>query len=252
MTAPESFYNLKQLSQEQAATMALRNPRCVFSTAKALHRVFVAPIEQSNLLLTRRLPLARTSQPPPPPSLLQTRYYAAPVYSERRLPHDDLIKAWSVILVNEDGSLSELRSKQLVLESFDRATHSLVQVQPCEPGAAPICKILNKRAMRDAEKAKAKAARGTGAGTKTLELNWAIDRGDLGHRLDKMRKFLEKGLKVEIVLASKRKGRQASPEEAQALLKRIREVVGEVPGVRETKPMEGSVLKVATLYIGTV
>jgi translation initiation factor IF-3 len=112
---------------------------------------------------------------------------------------------------------------------------------------------MNKRAMREAEKAKAKAARSgaAAAGSKTLELNWAIDQGDLRHRLEKMKKFLEKGLRVEIALASKRKGKQATPEEAQALLKRIREVVKE-QGAKELKPMEGQMLRAATLYLGKV
>lgn len=227
--------------------MVLRSSRCVFSTAAALHRVFVAPIEQSSLLFAQRLPLPRPSIPT---SFLQTRYYAAPVFSERRLPHDDLIKSWSVVLVNEDGTLGESRSTQEILESIDRATETLVQVAPSQPGVLPVCKIMNKRAMRDAEKAKAKAARGGNMGTKTLELNWEIDRGDLGHRMDKMRKFLEKGLKVEIALSSKRKGKKATPDEAEMLLKRIREAVGEVKGAREIKPMEGTLLRTATLYTG--
>jgi translation initiation factor IF-3 len=110
---------------------------------------------------------------------------------------------------------------------------------------------MNKRAMRDAEKAKAKAARrGGGAGTKTLELNWAIDKGDLGHRLDKMKTFLEKGLKVEIVLASKRRGKQATEEEAQLLLRKIKDAVKEVDGAKEMKPMEGKLLRTATVYLG--
>jgi translation initiation factor IF-3 len=230
--------------------MAMRCSRSIFSTATALHRVFITPIEQSNLLLTQRLPPPRTIFSP---SVLQTRCYAGPAPIERRLPHDDLIESWSIALVNEDGTLSPSRSKHEVLESLDRSTQTLVQVAPSQPGTLPICKIMNKRAMREAEKAKAKAARSgaAAAGSKTLELNWAIDQGDLRHRLEKMKKFLEKGLRVEIALASKRKGKQATPEEAQALLKRIREVVKE-QGAKEMKPMEGQMLRTATLYLGKV
>lgn len=232
--------------------MALRGSRCLFNSAVALHRVFVAPIEQSQVVLTHR--------PSPPrsatfsPSLLQTRRYASgPDSTERRLPHDDLIKSWSIRLVNEDGTLGDIRSTQDVLESIDRGIETLVQVSPEQPGVPPVCKIMNKRAIRDAEKAKAKAARRSGgSGTKTLELNWAIDKGDLGHRLDKMKTFLEKGLKVEIVLASKRRGKQATEEEAQVLLGKIKEAVKEVEGAREVKPMEGKLLRTATVYLGKV
>jgi translation initiation factor IF-3 len=232
----------------KAVSMAMRSSRCIFSTATALHRVFIAPIEQSTLLVTPHLPPPRTR---PSSAFHQTRCYAAPPFPERRLPHDDLIKSWSVILVNEDGTLGEPRSTYDVLQTIDRSVETLVQVSPNEDATIPICKIMNKKAMREAEKAKAKAAsRGGLVGTKTIELNWAIDRGDLGHRLDKIKKFLDKGLKVEIALASKRRGKQATEEEAHALLRRIREVVKEVNGAKEIKPMEGRLLRTATLYIG--
>ena len=107
---------------------------------------------------------------------------------------------------------------------------------------------MNKQAMREAEKAKGKANKNPGATIKTIELNWAIDGNDLGHRLNKVKEFLGKGFKVEVVLAEKRKGRKATEEEAQDLLRRIREAVKEVDGARESKPMEGKLLKPATIY----
>jgi translation initiation factor IF-3 len=215
----------------------------------ALHRVFIAPIEQSNLRFAQRISPSKITSP----SLLlsqQRRSYAAP--SERRLPHDDLIKSWSVILVKEDGTLSEPRSKADILETMGRAVNTLIQVAPGEPGMPPICKIMNKRAVRDAEKVKAKAARSGAVTTKTLELNWAIDMGDLGYRLERAKQFLGKGYKVEVVLASKRKGKQATPEEAQALIDKSMTMVGEVDGAKEVKPMEGKLLGTATIYLGKV
>jgi translation initiation factor IF-3 len=229
--------------------MALRRPRCIFNTATALHRVFISPIEQSTprfahrtaapLALSLSLSLSR-----------QTRCYASsPAPSERRLPRDDMIKSWSVILVNDDGTLGETRTTYDVMQSLDRGVDMLVQVAPSEPGQLPVCKIVNKRVAREAEKARAKSAKSSGVVSKTLELNWAIDRGDLGHRLDRLKQFLAKGYKVEIVLAGKRKGKQATQDEAWALIKRVLDVVGEVDGAREAKPMEGKVLGTATLYL---
>lgn len=229
------------------ATMALRNPKCMFNSATALHRVFIAPIEQSNLLISRRLPPPRQALSP---SVLQTRLYTAGPVPEKRTIQDDLIKSWSIRLVNDDGTLGEIRSTRQVLEEIDRNVYSLVQVGPTVPGVPSVCKIMNKKAMREAEKARAKAARNNSGNVKTLELNWAIDKGDLGHRLDKMKKFLEKGLKVEIALASKRRGKQATEEEAAALLRRIRETVQELPGSKELKPMEGRMLRTATMFFG--
>jgi translation initiation factor IF-3 len=93
-----------------------------------------------------------------------------------RLPRDDEIRSWTVILVNEEGTLDDPRSKLDILESIDRTKESLVVVVPGEPGTPPICKIMNKKTMREGEKARAKAARGSGVTTKTIELNWAIDK----------------------------------------------------------------------------
>ncbi|PSS13150.1 hypothetical protein M430DRAFT_36283 [Amorphotheca resinae ATCC 22711] len=229
----------------------MRSPRCIFSAATALHRVFIAPIEQSNLQFALRIPSSTAFISHSPAYILpqQRRCYAAPSSTERRLPRDDQIKSWSVTLVDENGKLSEPRQTSAVLDSIDRNKDSLVVVAQGEPGTPPICRIMNKKAMRDAEKAKAKAARGSSITTKTIELNWAIDKGDLWHRMDKMKQFLSKGFRVEIMLASKKKGRQATVEEAEELLRKIKEAVGEVEGSKETKPMEGKLLKAATLYL---
>jgi translation initiation factor IF-3 len=165
-----------------------------------------------------------------------------------RLPRDDEITAWSVTVVDADQKLSEPRLTSAVLESFDHKTHSLVVVVPGEEGVPPICKIVNKKKEWAAAKAKKRQQSSGGAApSKTLELNWAIEHGDLQHRLQRMRDFLEKGFKLEIVLAPKRRGRQATAEEAQGLLSRIREVVNEV-GARESKSMEGKMNGVLTLY----
>jgi len=102
--------------------------------------------------------------------------------------------------------------------------------------------------MREAEKARTKGTKNPGATIKTIELNWAIDGNDLGHRLNRVKEFLGRGNKVEVVLAAKRKGRKATLEEAQSLLQKIKEAIGEVEGARETRAMEGKILQQATIY----
>ncbi len=103
--------------------------------------------------------------------------------------------------------------------------------------------------MRDAEKVKAKAARDSVVTTKTIELNWAIDIYDLGHRLQRIREFLGKGHRVEVIMAPKRKGKKATEAEAQSLVDRVRSVVGQCEGSRESKPMEGKLLGTAMIYL---
>ena len=102
--------------------------------------------------------------------------------------------------------------------------------------------------MREAEKAKAKSARSSAVTVKTIELNWAIDGNDLSHRLQRIRDFLRKGHRVEVLMAAKRKGRKATEEEARGLVDRIRAAIGECEGARESRPMEGKLLGTATIY----
>ncbi|KAL5328873.1 hypothetical protein ACEPPN_002381 [Leptodophora sp. 'Broadleaf-Isolate-01'] len=237
----------------------MRSSRCVFSSATALHRVFIAPIEVQTHVQVQIRGLAFTSSPSPPLLRPRTQYNALTSKPQKRhvslhraeksrLPRDDEIKAYSVTLVDADGKLTDPRSTQSILSSIDRKTTSLVVIVPGEPGVPPICKILNKQQMRETEKAKLKAARGNGVTQKTMELNWAIGKNDLGHRMGKLRGWLEKGWRVEVVLAGKKKGRKASEEEGMALVGVIKGLVGEV-GAREMKPEEGKMLGQLTLYL---
>lgn len=147
-----------------------------------------------------------------------------------------------------------------VLNNLDTKTHRLVQMSPDEPdnrSFIPVCKIVSKQESYENEKRKkeaAKEARKVAAktgedGMKTVELNWAIDRNDLGHRLEKVRGFLREGRRVEVVLASKKRGRKASLEECQGVLERIRECVEGVDGARELEKMEGKMGGFATMVL---
>lgn len=124
----------------------------------------------------------------------------------------------------------------------------LVVVNQGEDGEPPVCKIVEKKAFREAEKAKAKAPKSPTSKVKMIELNWAIDGNDLGHRLDKMRQFLAKGWRIEVVLAPRRKGKKASLEECDAILERIKGVTQEVEGSKMWKDMEGKVGAQVTMY----
>lgn len=232
----------------------MRTSRCVFNTAAALHRVFVAPIERSSphfLQQSSSIPLLRKSTTSKFFLLhhQQSRRYASKA-EKGRLPRDDEIKAWSVYLVKEDGGLEDgTRNTYEILSSIDRKTQSLVVVsQGEEEGDVPICKIVDKKAMREAEKARALAARRSTITTKTIELNWAIGGNDLAHRMQRVKDFLEKGHRVEVVMAVKRKGKKATEEEARELTEKVRKAIGECEGARENRPMEGKLLGSATIY----
>lgn len=231
----------------------MKSSRCLFSTATALHRVFIAPIEQQSLLRLAPHSISHLVRLPTHHHIQHRTLVSSTKAEKSRLPRDDEILAWSVSLATDSG-LQDARSTADILASLDRKTQSLCVVVPGEPGVPPICKIMNKQAMREAERARHKAAKTQGGVTqKTMELNWAIDGHDLEHRLGKLRGFLEKGWRVEIVVAGKKKGRKASEEEGESVLKKIRGVLNEVGG-KEIKPMEmkkvgdGKLLGQATLY----
>lgn len=94
---------------------------------------------------------------------------------------------------------------------------------------APVCRIIDKQAYAKAEDERQKEWRRKQKNLKELEINWAIDWHDLKHRLDRFLEFLEKGKRVEVTLARKRKSRPATPEEANALVERFLECAAVVP-----------------------
>lgn len=239
------------------------NPRHTTSAAQALYHVFVAPAlskPRPQLLLTS--PSTRIQQPHHhlrPFSHTPTRHAKTRAPEQRTQKWDNEITARQIYLVDpstdrirdlETGEMPEPRTRFDVLNSIDTKTHRLVQLTPDEPenrDFIPVCKIVSKKESYDAEKRKVKAAkeakkvaaRTSEMGMKTVELNWAIDKNDLGHRLDKMRGFLEEGRRVEVVLASKKRGRKASLEECEGVLERIGECVGDVEGAREMEGLKG-------------
>ena len=125
---------------------------------------------------------------------------------------------------------------------------------PTEEMPYPVCKMYDKKAAREAEGAKLKAAKAAKKMTrqsKQLELNWTFSDNDLGHRIVRLKEFLEKGYKVEVRFGSQRKTGWAkkmnvTEEQASAVLEKIRRAVGEVEGACE-KEMQGTVGKEAIL-----
>ncbi|CAG8972046.1 hypothetical protein HYALB_00004910 [Hymenoscyphus albidus] len=232
----------------------MRSSRCIFSTASALRSVFIAPIEVTKptpLLLTQKW---QAFTPLPSHHQRAYAYMVTPkdAPTKSRLPRDQEIPYPYIRLV-EDGILLEgSRRLTFVLSQLEPKTESLVMVvEPTDEEPYPICKIINKEAeYKRLKAAKKERARDPGKTTKTLELNWAIGRNDLAHRLEKMREFLRKGFKVEMVLVKKKaKGKPPiSMGVMEGLVRRIREVFGE-GGWREHKEMEGSVGGQVTLFV---
>lgn len=239
------------------------------STAEALRRVFAPNL---NPQLTR--PYLRSLQSAQLP-ISQRRYarFEGNVKGHRSQGEirpqkdtgpirDEAIRAQEIQIVNPDKSLQPPRRLRDTLASIDRRTCSLIQVGEKihpqygnDPGSGageadarpriPICKVVDKGSFRLAEAAKHKTKKGITAQTKELELNWTISQNDMNHRLDRLKEFLDKGRRVEVVFGKRRRGwmqrREVTDEEAKAILQQIREAAGTVEGAKEWKTMEGQV-----------
>ena len=229
------------------------------SPSQALYRIFVAPTLSPRTLaplphhhhhrfLSTTLPRPAKTRPP----------------EARAQKWDEEITSRYLTLV--DSTTDKLSptgpvTRYDTLHSFDRATHRLIQVSPDEPhnpDFIPVCKIVSKKSIYEADKKRREArkvgagnsAKSVEAGSKTLELNWAIDQGnDLTHRLERVEAFLREGRRVEVVLAAKKRGRKASLGECEGVLRRIREAVGRVEGAGEVRGLEGKVGGVASLVV---
>lgn len=227
----------------------MQSSKCVFSVAAALNHVFIAPIEH---FYVRRTPIfLSTKAPKLYRAYIKQRSYASLPTAKRRLARDDEITYQMVRIVSDDQKLSPPQYTSSILNSIDQQTQTLVMValpSPSDPEAYPICKIQSKQALREAEKAQSKRKEAPSATVKTMELNWAIDPHDLKHRLEKLKDFLSKGFRVDVVMAGKKKGRKATLEEAEAMIEKVREAMKEVAGSKEWRAMEGKVGGTATLH----
>lgn len=183
--------------------------------------------------------------------------------SANRLPRDEEISriADYVLLRGEDGRLSEPKAVSTVLFECGVADRTLTVIalpkQRDEGGGGPrypICAVVDRAEFEEAERVREESGRERETeekkvrkGTKELEMNWMIQDHDLGVKMRKMREFLGKGLRVEVLLARKTRsgprGRgkmEVKREVAEELVRKVKEVAGEA-GAKEYKVSDGSV-----------
>lgn len=168
-------------------------------------------------------------------------------------PVNEKISALEVKLKNAEGKLSEPTSLYRLLSSIDRSSQYVLQISNAVDGQIPIVQIVTradlvKRINRQEDQLRHHKRTAKASKPKQLELNWAISTNDLQLKMKQMQDFLAKGKKVEILFANKRHQRKASPEEAEALLKMVREKIDEV-GATEAAEMEGAILRQALLSV---
>ena len=260
--------------QDRNVAGAMNHRHFLTTTSQALQRVFLDPFLSQSALYSRSVhehkyipslrsrcsvPLQYVSNQHRNASVAHGRSRTASIGDLKdnqpslgRQPRDEEIRSFRVHLVRaEDGRLTEpmptyevLRLRQV--DEKGRPTQYLQQVAPMsaqEGRMYPICKILDKKAVLQSEATKRKVQKEGKVQTKRLEINWIVSDNDLSYRLDRLKEFLEKGWKVEILFGAKRKGwmgrRDPSKEEVERVLERIRATVKEVDGAKEWRDFQG-------------
>ncbi|KAI6360202.1 hypothetical protein MCOR25_006815 [Pyricularia grisea] len=164
-----------------------------------------------------------------------------------RFPRDEeLLQVCEKIVFREATGLSEPQSLAEVLKNADLKTNQLECIAlpgPTNRGLLyPVCRFMNREQLRREQKEKERAARKTKVMTKEMEINWAITKHDLGHKMKQLLKFLQKGCQCEITFQNKVRGKKkATMEEMQETVRLVKEAIMEIPGANEYKSADGSV-----------
>lgn len=126
---------------------------------------------------------------------------------------DDKIPYRIVRVVNPDtGKLDPPTRLTDVLASVDSKTW---RVELVTEDPEPIVRVVDRRESYEKWKEQKKAFRkGVKAGEqKEIQITWGVDAGDLKHKIMKARAELEKGCRVDIVIAPKRGQKLPKPNE---------------------------------------
>lgn len=155
---------------------------------------------------------------------------------------DSAIQARYVRIPTPDGGLSPAEPLRSALSRVRQGIEHLVQISRVDDNGTAICRIMTVsellRQRRDRERAQKEQKKSSKSVSKQIELNWAIGPNDLEHKLTQLKGFIEDGKKVEVILASKKRQRQATLEEGRAVLRKVREKLAEADAT-ETQGMQG-------------
>lgn len=159
-----------------------------------------------------------------PPRTRPSQPAAHPLsYCDSSIPHP------VVRLIGPDGLLPPQRLAS-ILPTYSTSTHTLTLVSV--DGEYPVVKLVNKAQERDRAKEKgekSKVKRKISMEEKEVQVSWQSAKGDLGHKLEMAKGILEKGDRVQVVFANRRRAEpinERQKEEIVAMFEGTLEEVG--------------------------
>jgi len=225
--------------------------RCLRSLVRSQHQQYPAIFRPTLYLATQRCNyVTKRKQPSSGGTLQVTQPKGAAKKAVDKLHEEftldeDIVHRWVQLKDAQTGKLKEAQTLLSILSTIDRDTHVVRQLGT-PPNAPVIVEITTLEALRSRIQAK-EASQAAAAKSlreskpKQIELNWAISGHDLDMKMKQLREFLDKGKKVEVLLAAKKRQRRATPEEAQEVIKHIRKTIAEIDRCKEIAPMDGNI-----------
>ncbi|WRT64959.1 uncharacterized protein IL334_001900 [Kwoniella shivajii] len=106
-----------------------------------------------------------------------------------------------------------------ILQTYDKSTHTLVLVNIDRE--TPIVKLINKVEERKKEREseeKIRLKKRMSIEEKEVQVSWQSAKGDLSHKLELAKSLLEKGDRVQIVFANRKKSESISDPKKQEII----------------------------------
>ncbi|WVR04507.1 hypothetical protein IAU60_001511 [Kwoniella sp. DSM 27419] len=127
------------------------------------------------------------------------------------------------------NQLLEPQPLRAILSTYDTATHTLVLVNVDRE--TPIVKLVDKveerKKEREAEE-KAKVKKRMAMEEKEVQVSWQSAKGDLDHKLGLAKSLLEKGDRVQVVFANRKRGEAVAETKRAQITASFDEVLGQV------------------------
>jgi translation initiation factor IF-3 len=170
-----------------------------------------------------------------------------PIDSDSLPRNREIARRFRQVRIAEEGGLSEPVDTAAYLSNIDVGTHDLVCVAlpggSGNDGQYAICRVFNRQDQLAKKKVQQKESKKTKITTKEVEIGWGIHAHDLSYRLERIKGYLTKGMRVEIrVMHLKRKGKvhvKPDPKDARNLVNTLKALPDDVPGASLFKPEDG-------------